>query len=371
MWDIVKPLVNKNNLFHSDSVKPSLPSVECAQTPVKRQTSVIKPSQSFIQDRKISMSRTENCDETESEEEDMMIVHQTSPNSVVVFDAENIQHIESYDDEAETDIVETSQQMLDQISEQLGKNNAGVRNVLDKLDHLETKIKRHIDGDFSPELESDTGEKRSEICPAPPSPPSDVVERPRVVRSLSELLPGCVAAPLLASDDPARLPDRLVRSWAAQLVQVLSSLHYREVTVRDLHPANLLLDTAGQLKITYQCHWVSVDSSLAPAALEGNYCAPEVVGVGDITPAADWWSLGAILHLLYTGVGPSAVLGTGVDTSIPLHLSDDLPEEVTMFVSSLLQPQAENRLGAGSLGSHDVRQHQYFRGWDWDNMAWL
>ena len=291
-----------------------------------------------------------------------MIVQQTSPNSVVVFDAESIQHIESFNAEEETDIVETSQQMLNQISEQLGKNNAGVKNVLDKLDHLETKIKRHIDGNFSPEVEG-RKEERLETSSSPPPPPSPGDGRPRVLRSLSELLPGC-------EETVSRLPDRLVRSWAAQLVQVLSSLHYREITVRDLHPANLLLDTEGRLKITYQCHWVSVDTNLAPAALAGNYCAPEVLGCGDITPAADWWSLGAILHLLYTGVGPSAVLGSGVDSSIPLHLTEDLPEEVVMLVSSLLQPQPENRLGAGSLGSHDVRQHQYFSGWNWDSMAW-
>ena len=295
-----------------------------------------------------------------------MIVHQTSPNSVVVFDNENIQHIESYNSEEEN-IIENSQQMLDQISEQLGKNNAGVRNVLDKLDHLETKIKRHIEGDFSPEAETEALEEKGEIPPPSPAPPVGD-ERPRVLRSLSEMLPGC--AGLLETTDLGRLPDRLVRSWAAQLVQVLSSLHYREIIVRDLHPGNLLLDTTGHVKITYQCHWVSVDTNLSPAALAGNYCAPEVVGVGDITPAADWWSLGAILHLLYTGLGPSAMVGTGVDTSIPLHLSHHLPEEVTLFVSSLLQPEPENRLGAGSLGSHDVRQHQYFRGWDWDSMAW-
>ena len=352
LWDIVQPLVRPNN-NGANSKPPTAPSVgESARTPVKRQTSVIKPSESFIKDRKISLRSADNCDESDSDE-DMMIVHKTSPNSVVVFDSDNIQHIETLEStEEETNIVESSQQMLAQISEQLGKNDAGVRNVVDKLDHLESKIKRHIEGDFSPEPER----KETEESPGPPV-------RPRVFRALSELLPELETC-------PTRLPDRLVRSWAAQLVQVLSSLHYREIIIKDFQPANILLDTSGHIKITYQCHWVSVDNILAPAALQGHYCAPEVVGVGDVTPAADWWSLGAILHLLYTGVGPSAVLGTGVDTSIPLHLSEDLPEEVIMFVTQLLQPQPQNRLGAGSLGSHDVRQHRYFSGWCWDTMAW-
>ena len=163
-----------------------------------------------------------------------MIVHKTSPNSVVVFDSDNIQHIETLESaEEETNIVESSQQMLAQISEQLGKNDAGVRNVVEKLDDLESKIKRHIDGDFTPEPERGEAEESPEVSGA------GAAVRPRVLRALSELLPELESS-------PARLPDRLVRSWAAQLVQVLSSLHYREIIIKDLQPANILLDTAGQ-----------------------------------------------------------------------------------------------------------------------------
>ena len=51
---------------------------------------------------------------------------------------------------------------------------------------------------------------------------------------------------------------------------------HAQVIIRDLQPANLLLDELGRLKLTYQCQWVSVDTSLAPAAVAGNFCAPEV-----------------------------------------------------------------------------------------------
>jgi len=198
-----------------------------------------------------------------------------------------------------------------------------------------------------------------------------------VLRKLSEILPQCSS--LLENEDSGDLtevPDKLLRTWAAQLCQVLSSLHYREIVIRDLNPTNLLLDTAGgHLKLTYQCQWVSVDSCLSPAAVRGNYCAPEVVSaaignISDITPAADWWSFGAILHLLYCGVGPSSSLPSGVDSSIPLQLSQQLPAEVQLFISQLLQAAPENRLGAGSRGSHDVRSHRFFQGWNWNKMAW-
>ena len=69
LWDIVKPLVKQTS--SSQPPQSSQALVQCVKTPVKRQTSVIRPSQSFIQERKISFSRSQNCDETDSEEEDM------------------------------------------------------------------------------------------------------------------------------------------------------------------------------------------------------------------------------------------------------------------------------------------------------------
>ena len=97
----------------------------------------------------------------------------------------------------------------------------------------------------------------------------------------------------------------------------------------------------------------------------------QVLGAGaDITPAADWWSYGGLLHLLYTGAGPGAALPSGVAASIPLQLGPQLPAEVQLFISQLLEPRPELRLGAGSCGSHDVRSHAFFAGWNWSKMAW-
>jgi len=180
-------------------------------------------------------------------------------------------------------------------------------------------------------------------------------------------LPQC---PVEEVADSTLLPDRLIRTWAAELAQVLASLHYREILIKDLHPDNILLDDRGHVKLTYMCQWVSVDTGLARQAVADHYCAPEVVGAGDLTPAADWWSYGAILHLLYTGKPPCSSLPTGVDSSIPLHFPPSTPGEAAAFISQLLQPAAELRLGAGSCGSNDVRVQPYFQGWDWDKMAW-
>ena len=155
------------------------------------------------------------------------------------------------------------------------------------------------------------------------------------------------------------------------LLKVLASLHYREILIRDLNPKNILLDQHGHVKLTYQCEWVSVDTGLNSQALEENYCAPEVISAGDLTPAADWWSYGALLHLLYCGTHPASALPTGVDASIPLHFDENIPPDAAAFIGELLQPRAEVRLGAGSCGSNDVRLHPFFKAWNWDTMSWL
>jgi len=206
------------------------------------------------------------------------------------------------------------------------------------------------------------------ISPSSTVPPLQrTPARPPVLRKLSELLPQCPMEDLL---DSTQLPDRLIRTWAAEIAQVLSSLHYREILVKDLNPDNILLDQNGHVKLTYQCEWVSVDSGLSREAVMDNFCAPEVISAGDLTPSADWWSFGALLHLLYCGLPPSSALPTGVDSSIPLHFPSNIPVEASNFIGQLLQTSAEHRLGAGSCGSNDIRLHPYFRGWDWDKMTW-
>jgi len=411
MWEIVKPLVKQKEVsnlaeqkevasieFLSDCKDASF---ERSKTPVKRQTSIIKPSQSFIRDRKISINacsdtNTQVCDlsdDSNDDFEDISIV-QANSDSVVVVTNDNIEHFEGYDgDEAEGQrikgrnkniLVQNSQKMLDHISKTLNKNDVGTKNVLDKLDDIENKIKQHLQGDISPdELGEEVIEEQLENLPPVPLPVSNATlknenvalkqattppqNRPPVLRKLSEILPQCPDTDLL---DSTELPDRLIRTWAAEISQVLSSLHYREVIIKDLNPANILLDSTGHVKLTYQCEWVSVDSVVSLEAVSGNYCAPEVVSVGDITPAADWWSYGAILHLLYCGTSPSSVIPTGVDSTIPLHFPPGLPGEVQDFIQQLLQVQPCNRLGAGTCGSNDVRLHPYFTGWDWEKMSW-
>ena len=56
------------------------------------------------------------------------------------------------------------------------------------------------------------------------------------------------------------------------------------------------LDLKGNIKLTYQCNWISIDKRVSIERLldeqEGVYCAPELGRMDSVSPAVDWWSLG-------------------------------------------------------------------------------
>ena len=164
------------------------------------------------------------------------------------------------------------------------------------------------------------------------------------------------------------LPLPLIRCWSVQLIKAVLDLHAKEIYVQDLNPANILLDENGQLRLTYQCQWVSVEKPFDFRVLDGQYIAPEVLSSSSLpAPEADWWSVGVILFEMLTGWSFAFVYPKGLRSHTPLTWSetkvDQDDDQLRDLISQFLHPLPGQRLTEPKA----IQKHRFFIGVDWKN----
>lgn len=163
----------------------------------------------------------------------------------------------------------------------------------------------------------------------------------------------------------ARIPEEFVRCWAVEMVTALDSLHQEGIICRDLNPNNILLDHKGHVQLTYFCSWCDVEESCDKEAIANMYCAPEVGGISEETASCDWWSLGAILFELLTGMSLLRCHPAGIGRHTALNIPESVSEEARSLLEQLLQYNPMERLGAGVGGVDDIKSHPFFARVDW------
>jgi len=100
------------------------------------------------------------------------------------------------------------------------------------------------------------------------------------------------------------------------------------------------------------------------------YLAPEILTRGGHGKAVDWWSLGALLFEMLTGLPPfyntsdreqmfKDIMQT--ELVLPAYLS----AEAQSLVHDLLCKDPAMRLGGSSRDAEEVKEHAFFRNFDW------
>ncbi|XP_067848088.1 ribosomal protein S6 kinase-like 1 [Heptranchias perlo] len=164
------------------------------------------------------------------------------------------------------------------------------------------------------------------------------------------------------------LSEDQIRIWMSELVLALESLHQQGIVCLDLNPRNILVDSAGHICLTYFGQWSEVEVQCSSKAIEDMYCAPEVGGVGGVTEACDWWSLGALLYELLTGTTLSQCYPSRIHSHTQLRLPDHLSPAAVSLLQQLLQWDYRCRLGSGENGIQEIKSHSFFSSVHWNKL---
>lgn len=173
-----------------------------------------------------------------------------------------------------------------------------------------------------------------------------------------------------------KFPEGRARFYTAELTLALQHVHSLGVVYRDLKPENVLLDARGHVRLT--------DFGLSKEGVTAHhkgahsfcgtpeYLAPEILARRGHGRAVDWWSLGALLYEMLTGLPPfysrdREQLFEGIkhgQLTYPAYLS----HHAKRLLRSLLKREPSDRLGSGASDADEIKAHAFFASIDFDGL---
>ncbi len=175
------------------------------------------------------------------------------------------------------------------------------------------------------------------------------------------------------------LPPSTVIDYATQIARGLAAAHRNGIIHRDVKPANVVVTSAGTLKlldfgIAKLMDVTASHEAMTPGTI--SYMSPEQVTGHPLDPRADLWSLGIVIYEMCTGERPfvGAQVGAILDAIVreaPRPISSfrtDVPARLDAIVAHLLAKNPKERhAGADALVSDltsivDAPQHDDERG---------
>ena len=166
-----------------------------------------------------------------------------------------------------------------------------------------------------------------------------------------------------------KFSEKRARFYTAELTLALEHVHSLGVVYRDLKPENVLLDARGHVRLTdfglskeRVTHYQKGASSFCGTP---EYLAPEILARRGHGRAVDWWSLGALLYEMLTGLPPfysrdREQLFEGIKRghlAYPRYVSVDAKS----LLKSLLHREPAARLGSGPTDALEVKKHVFFK----------
>lgn len=173
-----------------------------------------------------------------------------------------------------------------------------------------------------------------------------------------------------------KFPEPRATFYAAEIILAISYVHTLDIIYRDLKPENVLLDAKGHIRLTdfgLSKEGISSSSSGANSFCgTPEYLAPEILNRQGHGRAVDWWSLGALLYEMLTGLPPFYCqdrerLFEKIRKS-ELHYPASLSPNSKSVLRGLLTKDPTNRLGSGPNDAEDIKQHPFFSSMNWEKL---
>jgi len=169
-----------------------------------------------------------------------------------------------------------------------------------------------------------------------------------------------------------RFSEGRCRFYAAELLLAIEYLHSLNIIYRDLKPENVLLDIDGHMKLTdFGLSKEGIADNFSAKSMCGTpeYLAPEILDKKGHGKAVDWYSLGALVYEMLTGLPPFYTRDReqlfarirGGDLSYPSYITPN----AKAMMQGLLNRDPNRRLGGAGTDSAEIRTHAFFSGIDW------
>src|SRR5437763_2421211 len=165
------------------------------------------------------------------------------------------------------------------------------------------------------------------------------------------------------------LPVRRAIELAIQVADALAFAHAHDLVHRDVKPQNILIDAAGDAKVTDFGIARSLDvehgvTETGTVLGTSNYLSPEQAAGQPVTPATDVYSLGVVLYELLTGEVPFR--GDNLVVVAMKHVTEhppsllgqraDVPPRLARAVERALEKDPARRFASMDAFANELRR---------------
>ena len=171
----------------------------------------------------------------------------------------------------------------------------------------------------------------------------------------------------------ARFSEGRCRFYAQEILLAIEYLHSHDIVYRDLKPENVLLDADGHVKLTdFGLSKEGISDNFSAKSICGTpeYLAPEILDRNGHGKAVDWYSFGALIYEMLTGLPPYYTKDREKLFERIRRGELQFPSYVSPAARSLLEGllcrDPSRRLGSSIADAIEVKSHPFFVGTDWD-----